>query len=58
MEKELKTEKFSLGEIVFSIRCNERGIIKSVDGNKGYVLSFSKNKYDYEYHYPNEISKV
>jgi len=31
MEKELKTEKFSLGKNVFSIRWNEKGIIKSVD---------------------------
>jgi len=48
---------FSYGETVYSLRHKKYGTVKSVDGNKGYVISFSKNKFNYEYHYQNELSK-
>jgi hypothetical protein len=49
--------RFSLDERVYSLRHKQWGKIKSVDGNKGYVIAFSDDKYDYEYHYPNEVSQ-
>jgi hypothetical protein len=49
--------RFSLDERVYSLRHKKYGVIKSVDGDKGYVIAFSKDKYDYEYHYPNEVSQ-
>ena len=49
--------RFSLDERVYSLRHKKFGTVKSVDGDKGYVIAFSKDKYDYEYHYPNEVSK-
>ena len=49
---------FCIDEVVFSKRQSKQGKIKSIDGNKGYVVYFSDDSYDYEYHYPNEISKI
>ena len=49
--------RFSLDERVYSLRHKKYGTVKSVDGDKGYVIAFSKDKYDYEYHYPNEVSQ-
>ena len=49
--------RFSLDERVYSLRHKKFGTVKSVDGDKGYVIAFSKDKYDYEYHYPSEVSK-
>ena len=49
--------RFFLDERVYSLRHKKFGTVKSVDGDKGYVIAFSKDKYDYEYHYPNEVSK-
>lgn len=49
--------RFSLDERVYSLRHKKYGNVKSVDGDKGYVIAFSKDKYDYEYHYPNEVSQ-
>lgn len=49
--------RFTLDERVYSLRHKKYGTIKSVDGDKGYVIAFSKDKYDYEYHYPNEVSQ-
>lgn len=49
--------RFSLDERVYSLRHEKYGTVKSVDSDKGYVIAFSKDKYDYEYHYPNEVSK-
>jgi hypothetical protein len=49
--------RFSLDERIYSLRHKQWGKIKSVDGNKGYVIAFSDDKYDYEYHYPNEVSQ-
>lgn len=63
----LKDIEYSLHERVWSTRVNGEGKITSVDkkklpdGNhyiKGYVVSFSDNKWDYEYHFPNELTKV
>jgi len=51
------SSRFSLDERVYSLRHKQWGKIKSVDGNKGYVIAFSDDKYDYEYHYPNEVSQ-
>ncbi len=55
-------EKIELDEVVYSIRNNKNGTVKSIDEVngivKGYTVYFSKNKFDYEYHYPSEIRKV
>ena len=57
LRKTAVISRFSLDERVYSLRHKKYGTIKSVDGDKGYVIAFSKDKYDYEYHYPNEISQ-
>lgn len=57
--------QFSVNEEVYSIRNEMYGTVKSIDiyhehNNEyihGYVISFSEDNFDYEYHYPNEISK-
>ena len=49
--------ELSVDEKVYSLRHKRYGTITATDGQKGCVISFSKNKFDYEYHYPNEVVK-
>lgn len=57
LDKSDVISRFSLDERVYSLRHKKYGVIKSIDGDKGYLIAFSKDKYDYEYHYPNEVIK-
>lgn len=63
----LKDIEYSLNERVWSTRANQEGKITSVDKKtlpdgshyiKGYVVSFSNIRWDYEYHHPNELTKL
>lgn len=45
-----------IGDRVYSLRHNKHGTIKTNYMNGGYMVKFSENKFDYEFHLANELT--